>query len=82
MTTIAKVTNLDDTDNSLRFTLSNVPLSYVNGIRRILLSDVPCIVFKTQPYSENNVDIKINRTRLNNELIKQRISLFQFIFKI
>ena len=49
-------------------------LSYANAIRRIILSEVPCVVFKTQPYNENKVNIMINKTRLNNELIKQRIS--------
>ena len=74
MTSIAKISNLDESDDILKFTLSNVNVSYANAIRRILLSNVPCIVFKTQPYNENNVEIITNKTRLNNELIKQRIS--------
>lgn len=74
MSAIAKISNLDETNDILKFTLSNINISYANAIRRVLLSDVPCIVFKTQPYSENKVNILINKTRLNNELIKQRIS--------
>ena len=74
MTSSAKISNLDESDDLLKFTLSNVNVSYANSIRRILLSNVPCVVFKTQPYEENNVNISVNNTRLNNELLKQRIS--------
>ena len=73
-TAIAKISNLDETNEVLRFTLNSINVSYANAIRRVLLADVPCIVFRTQPYEENRVNIHINKTRLNNELIKQRIS--------
>jgi DNA-directed RNA polymerase subunit L len=74
MATNPKISNVEEVDDILKFTLSNVNLSYANSIRRVLLSDVPCVVFKTQPYEENKVNIKVNKTRMNNELIKQRIS--------
>ena len=74
MTSIAKISNLDESNEILKFTLSNVNVSYANSIRRVLLSNIPCVVFKTQSYEENNVDITVNNTRLNNELLKQRIS--------
>ena len=74
MAAIAKISNLNENNDILQFTLSNINVSYANAIRRVLLSDVPCVVFKTQPYSENKVNIMVNKTRLNNELIKQRIS--------
>ena len=74
MASLPKISNVDEYNNTLKFTLSNINVSYANAIRRIILSDIPCIVFKTNPYNENNVNIKINKSRLNNELIKQRIS--------
>lgn len=74
MSSVVKISNLDESNDVLKFTLSNVNVSYVNSIRRILLSNIPCVVFKTQPYNENKVEISVNKTRLNNELIKQRIS--------
>tara|TARA_Y100001970_G_C14241905_1_gene865464 strand:+ start:1345 stop:2463 length:1119 start_codon:yes stop_codon:yes gene_type:complete len=74
MSDLPKISNLDENNNILEFTLSNINLSYANAIRRVLLSDIPCIVFKTTPYDKNNVNIKINKSRLNNEIIKQRIS--------
>ena len=69
-----KISNIDENSGILTFTLSNINVSYANALRRVLLSDIPLIVFKTQPYSENNVNILINKTRMNNELIKQRLS--------
>tara|TARA_A100001015_G_scaffold280852_1_gene343505 strand:+ start:2462 stop:3589 length:1128 start_codon:yes stop_codon:yes gene_type:complete len=68
------IKNLEELDNILSFTIENINVSYVNAIRRILHANIPIIVFKTNPYSENKVNIEINKTRLNNELIKQRLS--------
>jgi len=61
-------------NNQLKFTISGVNVSIVNGIRRILLSNIPTVVFRTFPYAENKCDIKINTTRFNNEILKQRLS--------
>ena len=74
MTSKVKIINLEENNNTLKFTINNINVSYVNAIRRILLSEIPCIVIKTEPHEENNVNIISNKTRLNNELIKQRIS--------
>lgn len=74
MATKVKISNLEENNDTLKFTISNINVSYVNAIRRVLLSEIPCIVFKTEPHEENNVNIITNKTRLNNELIKQRIS--------
>lgn len=67
------VINITETNN-LKFTLKNVNVSVANAIRRILLSEIPVIVFRTTPYEESKIDIQINTTRLNNEIIKQRLS--------
>lgn len=68
------VTNLAESDGIMTFTLSGVNVSLANALRRIVLSDIPSVVFRTTPYEECKMDIEINTTRLNNELIKQRIS--------
>jgi DNA-directed RNA polymerase alpha subunit len=68
------VTNLSEENNYLRFRISNINVSLANAIRRIMLSEIPCIVFRTTPYEKNKVNIEINTTRMNNELIKQRLS--------
>jgi DNA-directed RNA polymerase alpha subunit len=69
-----QIENIDLEHDSLRFTLSNVNVSLANGLRRTLLSDIPLVVFKTSPVSENKCNIITNTTRLNNEIIKQRLS--------
>tara|TARA_A100001015_G_scaffold35537_1_gene39246 strand:+ start:1852 stop:2961 length:1110 start_codon:yes stop_codon:yes gene_type:complete len=69
-----KINNLSTEDNRLSFTLSNIELSIVNAFRRTLLSDIPIVVFRTFPYEDNLANIEINTSRLNNEIIKQRLS--------
>jgi DNA-directed RNA polymerase subunit L len=69
-----KVDFNSDENDILSFTLSGVNVSIANAIRRTILSDIPQVVFKTSPYEENKADILVNTTRLNNEIIKQRLS--------
>ena len=70
----SKIANLKEEDGRMTFTITNIDVSYVNAIRRTILSDIPIVVFKTTPYEENNVSITVNTSRLNNEIIKQRLS--------
>ena len=65
---------LNNKDNQLSFTLNGVNVSLANGIRRTILSDIPILVFRTTPYEENKATIITNTSRLNNEIIKQRLS--------
>jgi DNA-directed RNA polymerase alpha subunit len=68
-----KVNNSEKKDTML-FTLSGVNVSLANSIRRTILSDIPIVVFKTIPYEQNKANIFVNTSRLNNEIIKQRLS--------
>jgi DNA-directed RNA polymerase subunit L len=77
----SKVIDLKEEDGLLSFTISNIDVSYVNGIRRTILSDIPVVVFKTTPYEENKANIIINTSRLNNEIIKQRLSCIPICIK-
>ena len=65
---------INEKDDMLSFTLSGVNVSLANALRRVILSDIPLIVFRTTPYEENKAHIYVNTTRLNNELLKQRLS--------
>jgi len=68
-------TLLEDKDTRrLSFTLSGVNVSIANALRRIILSEIKCVVFRTSPHEENKMNIMINTSRMNNELIKQRMS--------
>jgi len=71
---MAKVIDLKEEDGILTFTINNLDVSYINAIRRTILSDIEVVVFKTTPYEENKSNIMINTTRLNNEILKQRLS--------
>ena len=66
------ITNIMNADE-LKFNI-NSPVCYVNALRRTILSDIMCACFITSPEKENTLDIDINTTGLNNEIIKQRFS--------
>lgn len=69
-----KIENYNQEDDVLTFTLKGVDVSFANAIRRTILSDIPTVVFKTMPYEENKSNILENTSRLNNEILKQRLS--------
>ena len=56
------------------FTLSGVNVSLANALRRTIIADIQTVVFKTIPYEENKANIIVNTSRLNNEILKQRLS--------
>lgn len=69
-----KVIKLVENDNVLEFTIESINVSYVNGIRRIILSEIPVNAFITEKYEENKCNILKNTSRFHNEIIKQRLS--------
>lgn len=69
-----RISNLTDSNGFLKFTISDCNMSIANAIRRIIISDIPTIVFRTFPYNENKAEIIHNTTRFHNEIIKQRLS--------
>ena len=77
----SKISNLKEEDGKTTFTISNIDVSYVNAIRRTILSDIPIVVFKTTPYEENKANIITNTSRLNNEIVKQRLSCIPICIK-
>jgi DNA-directed RNA polymerase subunit L len=74
MSNKSKLTDLIEENGIMRFTIFNTDVSYVNALRRTIISDIPINVFKTSPYTENKSTIIANTSRLNNEIIKQRLS--------
>lgn len=63
-----------DDDDVYRFTLSGINVCFANALRRVILSDIPTIVFHTETYQDNKCTIYKNTGRLHNEIIKQRLS--------
>lgn len=68
-----KVSSVREENDTLYFTISNLDVCFANTIRRTILSDIETIIFKTMPYEQNQCNIYENTTKLNNEIIKQRL---------
>jgi len=68
------VIDLFEKDNILHFTINNINVSFVNALRRVILSDIPTIVIRTTPYEKNDVTIDVNTSIFHNEILKHRLS--------
>lgn len=66
--------NSNINDENLLFTLSGINVSIANSIRRIILSEIPIIVFRVLPSEKNKCIIISNTCGLNNEIVKHRLS--------
>lgn len=77
MTEPSKVDSLislkQEENGILSFTIENVNVSFVNAIRRTILSDIPTLAFNCFPHDKNDANFIKNTTRLNNEILKQRL---------
>jgi DNA-directed RNA polymerase subunit L len=65
--------SISEEDNILKFTLQGVNTSIANALRRTILSEIDCVVFKTYNEQVNQCTIDVNTTMFNNEIIKQRL---------
>ena len=65
---------LHDTGNVFKFTLKHINVCYANAIRRMILSEIPICVIKTETEAVNQCAITVNTTRFHNEILKQRLS--------
>ena len=61
-------------DDELKFRLINVDVSIANSLRRVILSEIPIIVFRVSPNDKNKCNITANTCGLNNEIVKHRLS--------
>jgi len=71
---IPTLSNISEEGDVYRFTLSGVNVSVANAIRRLILSEIPIVCFRTENEDVNTCNILVNTTRLNNEILKQRLS--------
>lgn len=69
-----KISNVSNKHNKTTFTLSDCDVSIANAIRRTILSDIPILVMKCILPENDFIDIFINTSNLNNEVLKMRIS--------
>lgn len=69
-----RISSITEEAGVLRFVLQGVNVSIANAIRRTLLSDIPTLVMRASPYDQTTITIETNTTRLNNEIIRHRLS--------
>jgi len=67
------VSNLSESEEALKFELSNVDVSVVNSLRRVILTNIDQLVFRGFPHAENQLAFEKNNTKFNNEFLKHRI---------
>ena len=63
--------------SSLSFHIRDVHLSIINSLRRVMLSDIPNVGIRFDPYNEtdHDVNISVNTGCLHNEFLSHRMSL-------
>jgi len=61
-------------ENVFKFTLSGINFSFANALRRIILSEVPIVVFRVSPNDKNKCNIITNTCGMHNEIVKHRLS--------
>lgn len=69
-----EISEISENNGLYKFTLNNLNVSLANALRRTILSEIPCVVFKTETYQDNQCTIHKNTSRLHNEILKQRLS--------
>lgn len=61
--------------NYIQFNITDIDVSLVNALRRIILSEYPTVGFNTDDYLNSDLKIKENTSFLHNEMLLHRISL-------
>lgn len=69
-----KISNVLELDDVYKFTLSGLNVSVANALRRIILSEIPINVIRTETEQINQCKFKVNTSRLHNEILKHRLS--------
>ena len=75
------IVNCTENANMLQFQVDNIDTSIINALRRTILMDIPCFVFRTFPDDENQTVINKNTCRFHNEILKQRLGCIPIYIK-
>lgn len=76
------ISNISSSNKNMTFTLSGVNHAIANAIRRTIVSDIPTVIFRTTPYSDNKASFIKNTTKYHAEILKQRLSCIPVHFKM
>ena len=71
---IPRIVSKTDENGQLKFTIDRINVSLANAIRRVILSDIPTLVFRVYPHSECRSTITVNTSRIHNQILNQRLS--------
>ena len=71
---IPRIVSKTDERGELRFTIDRINVSLANALRRVILSDIPTLVFRVYPHSECRSTITVNTSRIHNQILNQRLS--------
>jgi DNA-directed RNA polymerase subunit L len=77
--TFSELTQIRD-GKSVKFLMSDVDVSIVNAMRRILLAEIPVLAFDYEEIANTGVHIIKNTTVLNNEFLGARVALVPIYF--
>lgn len=70
-------------NNELIFNVTNIDVSILNSIRRVILSEIENVAFEYEPYNigdEQLIKITKNTCPLHNEFLQQRLSMIPINF--
>jgi DNA-directed RNA polymerase subunit L len=71
---IPRITSKTQEHGQLKFTIDHINVSLANALRRVILSDISTIVFRTTPHAESKSSITVNTSRIHNQILNQRLS--------
>lgn len=67
---LPKIDAILEEHDMLKFNISNTNVSIVNGLRRTIMAEIDVAILDTR---DDAIDIEINTSMFNNEIIKQRL---------
>lgn len=65
----------DKRNTYIEFELANIHFSTANAIRRLMLSHVKTVGFRTEPHDKCDINIIINDTPLHNQIMVHRLAM-------
>jgi DNA-directed RNA polymerase subunit L len=65
----------DKHNYSVEFEVANIQTSMANAIRRLMISDVKTVGFRTEPYTACDIQVLANDTPLHNQFVLHRLSM-------